>query len=82
MHLRIILAALIITLFLTSCEAAQHWFQNESSENEQRSMASAVMDYLDLLFPKDDDESMTLKWVFSMLTDNESILGGMTELMT
>ncbi|KAF9818709.1 hypothetical protein SFRURICE_011755 [Spodoptera frugiperda] len=82
MRLRIFIAALTITLLFTFCDAHQHWFRRKSSmESEQRSMASAVMDYLDMVYPKDDYESRMLKWVFSILTDNESFLGGLMELM-
>ena len=79
----ILIATLTIAVLFTSCDAFQNLFEKKSSvAHEQRSMASAVMDFLDLVFPKDDFESRALKWVFNILTDNESIFGGMTELMT
>ena len=82
MRLRVLIAVITITVLFTSCDAFQRWFQRRSSvKHEQRSMASAVMDFLDLVYPKDDYESRTLKWIFNILTDNESILGGMSELM-
>lgn len=82
MLLKTLLAALTIAVLFTSCEAFQEWIQRKSSGvNEQRSMASTVMDFLDSVFPKDDYESRMLKWVFNILTDNESIIEGMTELM-
>lgn len=70
MQTRITVIFLLLAILCTTTEAYQNWFQRRSRVSEQRSMASAVMDYMDYVFPKDDFESEILKWVFSMLTED------------
>lgn len=70
MQTRITVIVLLLAILCTTTEAYQNWFQRRSRVSEQRSMASAVMDYMDYVFPKDDFESEILKWVFSMLTED------------
>lgn len=83
MRTRILLAVITIIVLCSSCDAFQDWLHSKSSAtNEKRSMASALLDYLDYLFPKDDVESRMLKWVFTVMTDNESLISEMTELMS
>lgn len=74
--------AIVIITFLCVPSEAFSWFQNKPHSVQSRSMASAVMDFLDYVFPKDDQESRMLKWLFMSFSDNEDVLGDFGDLMS
>ncbi|CAH0590213.1 unnamed protein product [Chrysodeixis includens] len=74
--------AVVMIMFLCVPSGAFSWFQSKPHAVQARSMASAVMDFLDYVFPKDDEESRMLKWLFMNYSDNEDPMGDFVDLMT
>ncbi|CAH2267003.1 jg6702 [Pararge aegeria aegeria] len=69
---RTILAAVIFTILISTCNCSmwQEFFKSFYPSESGRSMSDAIANYLDYLFPKDDQESRIMKEIFGFFSDD------------
>lgn len=70
--IRRIFATAILALIIISCEAGllEDWFNpDHGGSNQKRSMAETLTDFIDVVYPKDDQETSIMKRIFMMFSE-------------
>ncbi|XP_045777134.1 uncharacterized protein LOC123875383 [Maniola jurtina] len=60
----------MILATICSCSVLQEFFKGFYPATGQRSLSDAITNYLDYLFPKDDQESRIMKEIFGFFADD------------